>query len=120
MEREYSPVSLGDMGATMKFTQVSEQHFEIGDIKIQTMFMNHPGRALGYRFEHNGNVLVFTGDHEPYDHFLSTAEEAYQIDGEKLSVSELAIDQVTSRLNDKLVEFAAGADLFIFDTAYTL
>ena len=119
MEHEYSPVSLGEMGATMKFTRISEQHFEIGDIKIQTMFMNHPGRALGYRFEHNGNVLVFTGDHEPYDHFLSTAEEAYQIDGEKLSVSELAIDQVTSRLNDKLVKFAAGADLFIFDTAYT-
>ncbi|MCZ6676076.1 MAG: MBL fold metallo-hydrolase [Candidatus Poribacteria bacterium] len=119
MEYEYFPVSLGQMAATMEYTRISEEHFEIGDVQIQSMFMNHPGMALGYRIEHDGNVLVFTGDHEPYHHFLSMAEEAYKIDGQKISVADLEMDEFIERLDNKLVKFAAGADLFIFDTAYT-
>ena len=119
MVYEYFPISLSQMGATMTYIPISEQHFEIGDVKVQTMFMNHPGRTLGYRLEHDGDVLVFTGDHEPYNHFLSEADEAYQVDGQQLSVAELGTDEFIAQLNNKLVKFAAGADLFIFDAAYT-
>jgi phosphoribosyl 1,2-cyclic phosphodiesterase len=119
MVYEYFPISLSQMGSTMTYIRISEQHFEIRDVKVQTMFMNHPGRTLGYRLEYDGDVLVFTGDHEPYNHFLSAADEAYQIDGKQLSAAELGTDESIEQLNNKLVKFAAGADLFIFDTAYT-
>lgn len=118
MESEYFPVPLRDMAATMQYIGISEQRFEIGDVQIQTMFVNHPGMALGYRIEHAGNVLVFSGDHEPYDYFLSTAEEAYQIDGKSISLAEVEMDEWIARLNHKMVKFAEGADLLIFDTTY--
>ena len=110
MEYEYFPVALTDMGANMEYIEISEQQFEIGEVKIQTMFMNHPGMALGYRIEHDGNILVFTSDHEPYQHFHSAAEVDCQIDDEQISVA---------RLNNKLVKFAEKADLLLFDAAYT-
>lgn len=119
MEYEYFPVALTDMGASMEYIGISEQRFEIGEVTIQAMFMNHPGMALGYRVEHNGDAFVFTGDHEPYQHLLSAAEEAYQVDGEKISVAELEMDEFIARLDNKLVKFVDGADLLVFDTAYT-
>jgi phosphoribosyl 1,2-cyclic phosphodiesterase len=118
MEHEYFPVGLDEMGAKMRYVEISEGRFSIGDIQLEAMFMNHPGVALGYRIEHQGNILVFTGDLEPYQNPLSTVEETYQIAGEELSIEALGADAFIERLERKLAKFAEGADLLIFDTAY--
>ena len=119
MENVYFPLSLSEMDAKMEYVPITEGCFNIGEVRVQTMYMNHPGWALGYRLEHEGKALVFTGDHEPYDHFLSTAEEAYQISGKKISVADMGMRKFIDTLDSKLVRFAKNADLFIFDTAYT-
>jgi hypothetical protein len=37
----------------------------IGDIHIQTFFLNHNALTLGYRLEVDGATVVYSTDHEP-------------------------------------------------------
>ncbi len=119
MEHEYFPVALDQMAATLQYIQISEERFQIGDVQIETMFMNHPGIVLGYRIEHEGSVLVFTADLEPYKHLLSSVEQAYRVNGKKISLEVLGEEKFIALLENKLVTFLEGADLLIFDAAYT-
>ena len=56
--------------------------------------MSHPGESYGYRIEHNGQSLVYTGDSE-YKRMSPDSTQDY-------------------------VDFFQDADLLIFDSQYTL
>jgi phosphoribosyl 1,2-cyclic phosphodiesterase len=43
---------------------VDESKFEIGDVKIQSSFVSHPGPTLGYRLSAGNAVLAYIPDHE--------------------------------------------------------
>jgi ribonuclease BN (tRNA processing enzyme) len=95
MQAEYFPVQLDQMGATFEFLQIADasQHFAgINDVDtvVSAQRHNHPGGAYSFRIERNGKVLVVCTD----------VEHGEQID-------------------QRLVEFARGADLLIHDAQYT-
>ena len=60
----YFPVEVGDMAASLDFSQVDGRPFNAGAAKVSTIYTNHPGICVGYRFEMGGRSVVYLTDHE--------------------------------------------------------
>jgi phosphoribosyl 1,2-cyclic phosphodiesterase len=108
MESDYFPVALGDLASTIDVHEFRASAFEIGDVRVDAMYVNHPAMNLAYRVSSGGRRLVYATDHEPYaktlDHVAGRGEEG-RVFGE--------------RLDQALVEFGRDADLYIGDAQYT-
>ncbi len=91
MARPYFPVPLDAMRAAVEVHEVRPgQTIELGRTVIRAQSLNHPGKALSYRVEHAGKSVVYATDTEH-----------------------------GSRIDERLVRHAAGADILIYDAAYT-
>ena len=100
MQYTYFPVTLDELGASIRFHDLVEGSFEIDDIQITTRYLNHPVLTLGYRLEMDGTCFVYACDHEPY----------FREPGQRTPVNER--DRHHS-------EFLANADLVIHDAQFT-
>ena len=100
MEHTYFPVTLEEMGASIRFHDLFEGEFEIGDIRITTRYLNHTALTLAYRLETGGVSVVYACDHEPY---------AWPPGG----------DGALHELDQRHCDFLAGADLVIHDAQFT-
>lgn len=66
MKPPYFPIPISAMPADIDFKTIDENPFTIGDINVLPHLVNHPGGALGWRFEfENGRSLVHVTDNEP-------------------------------------------------------
>ena len=101
MQYTYFPVTIDALGAKIKYHDLVEGVFKVGDITIRSRYLNHPALTLGYRLEADGHSVVYSCDHEPYSNPLST---------DKLELG----DQDSRHAN-----FLRGADLVIHDAQYT-
>ncbi len=101
MEYTYFPVTLEQFAASVDFHDLVEGTFRIGDITVVTRYLNHPALTLAYRFEADGETVVYASDHEPHDGALATGG-----------------DLASSRADLDHAQFAAGADLLIHDAQY--
>jgi len=91
MAMPYFPVPLEAMRAEFEFHDVGPKTtLQIGQALIRTEALNHPGRALSYRIEFGGKAIVYATDTEH-----------------------------GNKLDARLVAHAAGADVLIYDAAYT-
>jgi phosphoribosyl 1,2-cyclic phosphodiesterase/DNA-binding response OmpR family regulator len=101
MQYTYFPVRLEKLGATIRYHELIEGVFEIGDIKICTRYLNHPALTMGYRLEADGVSLVYACDHEPHS-------------------KQYALGTGTMSEQDRHhIEFLNRADLVIHDAQYT-
>lgn len=50
------------MSETFDFRILSSTTFEIGPFKISAASMNHPVETFGFRIEHEGRVIAYSGD----------------------------------------------------------
>lgn len=92
MNYQYFPVQLDQMGARIEFVELQEETIELEPgLKISSRAFNHPGGVYGFRIEHEGYSLVYATDME------------YTLES----------------LDERLLEFARGVDLFIYDAQYT-
>jgi CheY-like chemotaxis protein len=105
MEYDYFPVTLAQLGATIRYHDLAEGAFAVGDVRVVTQYLNHPALALGYRLESGGTVVVYSADHEPH-----APNPAARGDGEPPMHGE----------DRRHVEFLAGADLVVHDAQYTV
>ncbi len=85
------PVNLTDMQGTLDFrTFRLGEEWAIGDVRIRTSPLNHPGGATAYRIDYAGHSYVHASDHEhtclPYN---------------------------------PLIELCRAADCLVYDAAYT-
>jgi len=92
MMYEHFPVSLEQMGATITMNElVSGLTLNLGDgIEIKTQESNHPGGCLCYRVNHAGRSCCYMTDMEH-----------------------------TPQTDQAMTEFAADADLLIYDANFT-
>jgi len=102
MQYAYFPVRLDQMGAKIRYHELVEGDFQIGDVSIRTRYLNHTALTLGFRLEADGAALVYASDHEPFQRHLASGN------GEILGQDR------------KHCEFLAGADLVIHDAQFTL
>ena len=98
MDSLYFPITIKEFAAKLAFKSLSEESFDIGDLHVQTLLLNHPGRCLGYRVQHDDKLFCYISDHEIY------LEESPQHNQFEV---------------DRLINFISGADLMVIDTTYT-
>ena len=51
MEYNYFPVTLAQLAATIRFHDIAEGEFAIGEMRVTTQYLNHPALTLGYRLQ---------------------------------------------------------------------
>jgi len=101
MEHTYFPITLDQFTATIRYQDLVEGTFHIGDIKVTTRYLNHPALTLGYRLEADGASVVYCCDHEPHSAALASGE-----------LPIVGLDR-------RYADFVTGADLVIHDAQYT-
>ena len=90
MSAPYFPVDLREIKAHREFYEIEEGKMQLGDVTVQTTWLNHPQGCMGFRLETKEGVIVYATDNEPGD-----------------------------ALFDKNVrKLAAGADVLIYDAQY--
>jgi phosphoribosyl 1,2-cyclic phosphodiesterase/CheY-like chemotaxis protein len=102
MQYMYFPVGLEQFAASVRYHDLVEGIFTIGDVRVTTRYLNHPVLTLGYRLEADGVALAYATDHEPHSRSLAEGT-AGEVVGE----------------DRRHMEFLTGADLVIHDTQYT-
>ncbi|MBN2424713.1 MAG: MBL fold metallo-hydrolase [Calditrichaceae bacterium] len=106
MDPTYFPVELKDMGAELTFNGLYEGQYKINGYRVDTIYLNHPGNALGYKFYFDDKTLIYISDNEPYKSYLLSQKEP-----EEILIGEDA--------TQKLINFLQGTDLLIHDAQYT-
>lgn len=100
MEYTYFPVTPDAFGASVRYHNLGEGSFTIGDLTIRTRYLNHPALTLAFRIEGDGASIAYACDHEPHSRELALGEGP--ILGEDLAHAE----------------FMEGVDLIIHDAQY--
>ena len=103
MNYTYFPVDLSGLDASVRYHELVEGTFELGDVRVEARYLNHPAVTLGYRLEADGVVVVYATDHEPHSRQLALGERASNV----------------TREDDAHAVFLEGADLVIHDTQYS-
>ena len=110
MEYTYFPVTLDQLGATLRFHDLSEGTFNVEEVRVTAQHLNHPAVALGYRLEVGGVSMAYSTDHEPHSRHQAEPESDPRAGATPILIH--AEDERHSR-------FLAGADLAIHDAQYT-
>ena len=113
MNKVYFPVQLNELKATLKFRKVGEEEFDVFDAHVQTMFVNHPTFAIGYRITYKGKTLVYISDNEPFDRRVAQSIR---------NVEKIIIDRFlrsSGDPNQRVFDFVRDADVLIHDATYT-
>jgi CheY-like chemotaxis protein len=108
MEFTYFPIELSQLPAAIAYYELTEGIRTIGDVRVGTLFLNHPAMTLGYRVEADGVAVVYLVDHEPFsdDLWRAGAEPGH-------------IESILHEGDRRHAKFMADADLVIHDAQYT-
>ncbi len=68
--------SMLEVDYKMSLTELGETSYDFKDYNVKSMFMQHSENAIGYRFESENKVLVYSGDTAPCDGITTLAEQA--------------------------------------------
>jgi phosphoribosyl 1,2-cyclic phosphodiesterase len=113
MNKVYFPIQLTDLKAKINFHPMKEGSYPVFDATLSACLVNHPSLAFGYRLEAHGKTLVYISDNEPFDREVARSMK---------NVDKVVIDRYTERRGDpnqRIVDFARGADVLIHDATYT-
>lgn len=99
MQYSYFPVKLQDLASRLHYTELEEGFFRIGDVLVETQYLNHTAPTIGYRFSSDEATVAYVTDHEP---FWSSPGASFHHPGDQ-----------------RHIEFLRGADLVIHDAQYT-
>lgn len=104
MKYSYFPVRTVELLADISYKQIEQDHFTIGNFRIESITLNHPVACLGYKVHYGGKTFVYLGDNEPY-------YNVYKDDDSEMK-------DFVGTLNERLVEFVKGADTLVCDSQY--
>ena len=99
MEYSYFPVKLRDLRSRIHFTELEEGFFRVGDVLVETQYLNHTAPTIAYRITGGGTTIAYVTDHEP---FWKLEDGTLHHPGDQRHVA-----------------FMRGADLVIHDAQYT-
>jgi phosphoribosyl 1,2-cyclic phosphodiesterase/CheY-like chemotaxis protein len=112
METPYFPINLSDMPGHISIEELRDLEFNIGKVRVQAKFLNHPGVCVGYRLFTSSGSIAFLPDNEPYEMLKMKQAERDGADRDKAREFATAERQ-------KLVEFLRDTDLLMLDTQYS-
>ncbi|MFL6529666.1 MAG: response regulator [Chthoniobacterales bacterium] len=112
MQSAFFPVGLNQMATHLTFEELDDMQFDLGPVKVRTMFANHPGICLAYRLTTPAGDVVYMPDHEAY--------ERCELERQKAEKDSSSHGLEYARIQDeKVVEFMRDADVVIADSQYT-
>src|SRR5207247_3448935 len=112
METPFFPVSLHDLPSHLAIQELKDMEFQIGKVKVQAKFANHPGICAGYRLFTSGGSIAYMPDNEPYERLklqLAAQNGIDRNEARNFAGGERA----------KMVEFLRDCDVAILDSQYT-
>jgi len=92
------PIPLRDLPGPLRLHEVAGGEFEIGEFRVTSAFVCHPGPTVGYRIASRDATLAYVPDHEP-----ALGVQNFPLDGDWTSGYTVA----------------AGVDLLIHDAQYS-
>jgi phosphoribosyl 1,2-cyclic phosphodiesterase len=116
MDPKYFPISSEDMKANLEFRSIQEEQFTIEGVDIKTIYLNHPGYALGFRFSYMNKNIVYISDNEPFHtNGIKSHHDFNQLDNLKL---DEVFDKFIENKEEKLISFCSKADVLIHDSQF--
>src|SRR5881398_189483 len=112
METPFFPVSLRELPSHLAIEELKEMEFNIGKVKVQAKFANHPGICAGYRLFTSAGSIAYMPDNEPYESLKLQLAAQNGIDGKE------ARDFADAE-RAKMVEFVRDCEVAILDGQYT-
>ena len=110
MESQYFPVPFQELPGNIEIEELKEMEFQVGPVRVQAWFCNHPGVCVGYRLFTPDGSVVYIPDNEPITrHRIETA--VWPVEG-KASV-EFAQEQ-----ERKMIAFLQDSDALILDSQF--
>jgi diguanylate cyclase (GGDEF)-like protein len=100
MQYSYFPVKLEDLASRIHYTEIEEGFFRIGDILVETQYLNHTAPTIAYRISADGATLAYVTDHEPFWYAPGTP--------------------LIHPGDQRHIEFLRGVDVVIHDAQYTV
>jgi phosphoribosyl 1,2-cyclic phosphodiesterase len=58
------PVRLNELPCQLQLNEIHQSNFQIGEYKVFSDYLCHPGPTVGYRIAHQNAVLAYIPDHE--------------------------------------------------------
>lgn len=110
MESPYFPVLFDELPGNVQIEELKELEFEVGAVRVQAWFANHPGICVGYRLFTNDGSVAFFPDNEPHTR-LHKPLPGQKADGQ--ATHDFALTQ-----EGKMIEFVRGVDALILDAQY--
>lgn len=118
MSYSYFPIKLNELRANIDFREIKEEEFRVGPFQVSTCYLNHPILCLGYRVTYKNKTVVTVYDNEPYRNiFAQKKDEGFLDDFDEDAIREA--EEYVKAQNQKIYDFANGADLLIYDAQYT-
>ncbi len=100
MQYSYFPVTLRDLRSRIHFTELEEGFLRLGDMTIETQYLNHTSPTISFRISNGGATVAYVTDHEP---FWNASGSQFKHPGDQRHIA-----------------FLNGADLVIHDAQYSL
>lgn len=111
MESPYFPISMQQMPGYITIEELKDMNFDVGFVRVQAAFMNHPGICVGYRLFTSQGSIVYMPDNEPFFRLKSQPSNLSPKD------HEAALSYAKER-DQRLIDFIRGADVLIIDSQY--
>jgi phosphoribosyl 1,2-cyclic phosphodiesterase/CheY-like chemotaxis protein len=108
MESSYFPISMREMPSHISIEELKDLNFNIGRVKVQAEFLNHPGICTGYRiFTLDGSISYMT-DVELFQRLRAKK-------GKKISAEE---QRFARQQDERFLQFVHNSDVLILDAQY--
>jgi phosphoribosyl 1,2-cyclic phosphodiesterase len=109
MDYNYFPVRSAEFKADVDYESLREgQRVVVGQVRVTPILMNHTVLAFGYKVEHQGRAVFYTGDHEDYANIYDPGDEAHD-----------DYQAIIAQKRGQLVDFLRGVEVMVADGQYT-
>jgi phosphoribosyl 1,2-cyclic phosphodiesterase len=109
MESPYFPIRFDKLPGNIIIEELKDMQFDIGSVRVQAAFANHPGLCVGYRLSTSGGSIAFFPDTELHYCHRAASQDSFPHGGAR----------ARGRNEDQdLVGFLQGTDALIIDAQY--
>jgi len=113
METPYFPIGLQQLPSHVVIEELQDLTFQIGKVKVEATFLNHPGICMGYKLTTSTGVIAYLPDNEPFQRYRYHSDEHGTAD------SSESLDFARQE-DERIINFIQGADILIIDAQYDL
>lgn len=107
MENPFFPIGLREVPANVDIIELHDLQFDVGRLKVEACFANHPGICVGYKVHTPHGTIAFFPDNE-----LSSNDLGQQA---KLSAGHLGTKRTP---RERIVTFIQNVDVLVMDSQY--